>query len=498
MFFRYRYLPVTALLACSPGIWAQTAPAAQALPSAQLAQTTPADLPPAPSAVVRPLVLTGGVTVAREQPGVLPLRLDDAIQTALNDNAQLVLSVQNERAVNGQILTVANALLPNLNFKAYSQTQEINLAAQGLSRRELDSFAIPGFNPATFSTIVKVNTTDAEVTLSQTLFNVPAYFLYRAARKAAEVSNWATLSARGGVVLDTAELYLQVLADQAQVRNAAALVKQDELVFEHAQASLAAGVGIRLDVLRAQVELQSEEQELVRATNAAAKDKIQLNRAMGQPAGQAIDLVDTVPFAELEGVSLGDSMRIAEVKRKDLRSLEAQLEVASKTRKAVAFQRLPTLGVSGFYGVLGETTGLYHGVFTAEGELSIPVFEEGLLRGQREVAVSQEIALQHAIDAKRGDIEADIRGSLLDVESDSDLVKVARSNVELAQAALDDSIARFTAGIDDNLPVQRAQTSLVGAETREVQAELQYNVAKLTLARNTGVVETQYRQYLNR
>ena len=488
-------------MAAGAGMWAQAPLAGQVSSGGQaapVAQGSAGDLPAAPSAMVRPLVLPGGVMVAREQPDVVPLTLDNAIQAALNGNAQLVLSVQNERSVNGQILTVANALLPNLGFKAYTQAQEINLAAQGLSQRELDSFTIPGFNPASFSPIVKVNTTDAELTLSQQLFNVPAYFLYRAAQKAAEVANWATLSARGGVVLNTAELYLQVLADQAQVRNAAALVKQDELVFEHAQASLAAGVGIRLDVLRAQVELQSEQQELLRATNAAAKDKIRLNRTMGQPAGQAIDLVDTVPFAELEGVSLGDAMQIAEVKRKDLRSLEAQLEVASKTRKAVAYQRLPTLGVGGFYGVLGETTGLYHGVFAAEGQLNVPVFQEGLQRGQHEVAVSQEIALKHAIDAKRGDIESDIRGSLLDVESDADLVKVARSNVELSQAALDDSIARFTAGVDDNLPVQRAQASLVGAETREVQAELQYNVAKLTLARNTGVVETEYRRYLGR
>ena len=479
-----------ALAAVAGAAWAQTAGTAPNAPGNAL--------PAAPSAVVRPLVLTGGVTVPMEQPGVVQLTLDDAVQTALKGNAQIVVSNEQERSVRGNILTVGNALLPNLGFKAYTQAQEINLAAQGFRAQLLDSIKIPGFNSATFSTIVKVNTTDAELTLSQPIFNVPAYFLYRAAQKAAEAANWSTLSARGGVVLNTAGLYLQILADQAQVRNAEALVKQDELVFEHAQASLDAGVGIRLDVLRAQVELQNEQQELVRATNAAAKDKIRLNRAMGQPAGQAIDLVDTVPFAELEGVSLGEAMKIAEVKRKDLRGLEAQLEVASKTRKAVGYQRLPTLGVGGFYGVLGETTGLYHGVFAAEGQLNVPVFQEGLLRGQREVAQSQEIALQHAIDAKRGDIESDIRGSMLDVESDEELVKVARSSVELAQAALNDAIARFTAGVDDNLPVQRAQATLVGAQTREIQAELQYNTAKLQLARNTGVVETQYRQYLGR
>ena len=486
MFSRYHSLAGAALaaVACAHAC-AQTA-------------ASPNSLPPAPSAMARPLVLTTGVNVALEQPGAVQLTLDDAVATSLKGNAQLVLSVLQERNVQGNILTVGNALLPNLSFKAYSQAQEINLAGQGFKAATLNSIMIPGFNPANFSTIVKVNTTDAELTLSQQLFNVPAYYLYRAAQKAAEAANWSTLSVRGAVVLNAADLYLQILADQAQVRNADALVQQDELVLEHAQASLAAGVGIRLDVLRAQVELQNEQQEQVRAANAAAKDKIRLNRAMGQPAGQALNLVDSVPFAELEGVSLADAMNIAEVKRKDLRGLEAQLEVASKTRKAVGLQRLPTLGVGGFYGVLGETTGLYHGVFAAEGQLNVPVFQEGLLRGQREVAASQEIALQHAIDAKRVDIEADIRSSMLDVQSDEELVKVARSSVVLAQAALDDSIARFTAGVDDNLPVQRAQATLVGAETREVQAELQYNTAKLQLARNTGVVETQYKQYLGR
>jgi len=41
-----------------------------------------------------------------------------------------------------------------------------------------------------------------------------------------------------------------------------------------------------------------------------------------------------------------------------------------------------------------------------------------------------------------------------------------------------------------------AQATLVGAETQVVEAAFQYNYAKLGLARNTGVVETQYRQYL--
>jgi outer membrane protein TolC len=164
----------------------------------------------------------------------------------------------------------------------------------------------------------------------------------------------------------------------------------------------------------------------------------------------------------------------------------------------VKYERVPTLGFGGYYGLIGETTGAYHGNFVAEGQLSVPVFEEGELRGQKEVAVAQTRALRQQIESRRGSIEGEIRSAMLDVQSAAELVKVARSNVDLASEALSDATMRFTAGVDDNLPVERAQAALVGAQSQVIQAEFQYNYAKLTLARNTGVVETQYRDYLGR
>lgn len=465
---------------------------------AQAARQSGPDLPVAPSAIARPLQLAAGVQLGREQPGAVRLTLDDAIQIALKNNAGVALRGEQERFVRGEILTVGNVLAPNLQLTAYSRAQEINLAAMGFKP---NSVMIPGFTAA-IPQIVKVNTTDAQLSLSQQVFNAPAFFLFRAAEKAATAANWETLSERGGVVLAVGGYYLRTLADAAQVTNAEALLKQDEVVFEHARASRDAGVGINLDVLRAQVELQNEQQQLVRARNAVAKDKIQLNREMGQPAGQELDLVDAVPYGDFDASSTDEAIKaalaVAYVRRKDLRGLESQLTVAEETQKALKYERLPILGVGGFYGVLGETTGLYHGVFAAEGRLSIPVFREAEYRAQREVAQAQQIALRQQIAARKSQIEADIRSSLLDVQSAAERVKVSGSNVDLAAQALGDATLRFTTGVDDNLPVVRAQTALQGAQARMVQAQFELNYAKLTLARNTGVVETEYRRYLGR
>ena len=159
-------------------------------------------------------------------------------------------------------------------------------------------------------------------------------------------------------------------------------------------------------------------------------------------------------------------------------------------------ERLPSLAFDGYYGVLGETHGLYHGVFSAEGKVTFPIFQEGQLRGEREVADAQVTGLRQQIESLRVTIEQQIRSAMLDVQSSNELVKVARSNVDLATEELQQATDRFSAGVDDNLPVVQAQAVLADAQSRLVQTLYQYNQSKLQLARNTGVVESQYKIYL--
>lgn len=431
------------------------------------------------------------MVVARDTGAAMPLTLDQAIALGLKGNTEIVLRGQQERFVKGEILSVANALFPNLTATAYTQAQEVNLAAMGFKP---GSVRIPGFT-GTIPNIVKVNTTSAQLQVSQTLA-LPALYLYRAARKAGEAAGWATLSARGGVVLGVGGLYLRTLADEAQLRDVRARVRQDAAVFGQAKARRDAGVGINLDVLRAQVQLQAEQQAVIRDEATVRKDKIALNREMGQPAGQELDLVDAVPFGEFAAMPLEEAKALAYTRRKDLLGLQAQLAAAEGAEKAVKYERLPTVGFGGFYGVVGETTGLYHGVFAAQGRVNVPIFQRGTLHGQMEVASAQVRALRNQIASLKVGIEADLRASTLDVETARKLVDVARSNEALAAEEVGDATLRFGAGVDDSLPLVRAQTTLAGAEAQVVQAEFGYNYAKLVLARNTGVVETQYRDFL--
>lgn len=437
----------------------------------------------------------GGQRIELPTDGPLRLSLDDAIALGLERNVRLRYDRAKQMTVHGEELSVVNALLPALRATASTSAQEINLAALGFKPSSLPK--VPGFT-GSIPTIVKVNVTNVQLSAKQELFDVPAYELYRGARREAQVVDLDVLNSRGDLVFSVGSAYLKVLADQSSLTNAQAQERTAKTVFDQATARRQAGVGTSLDQLRAQVEFQQRQQGTIAADAQLSKDIIQLNRILGLPAGQKLELTDTAPFTELADMDLQRAKATAYLHRKDLLSLQGQVDVADRELRAVRYQRLPVVAFNGFYGVIGETTGLYHGVFTAEGTVKFPIFREAGQRGEEEQVHAQLTALQQRVSDLRVTIDAQIRSAMLDVQAAQQLVTVAQSNVELAQQELSDERDRFAAGVEDNLAVVDAQSSVTLAQAQLVSALFQYNVAKLSLARNTGVVESRYRTYLNK
>jgi outer membrane protein TolC len=439
--------------------------------------------------------LYGSVATAPVTATPIQLTLNDAVSRGLRHNLALLTQQQNQRIASGNTLSTFNALLPNLTAQAQTGTLSVDLASEGIKPALLSQL---GFSPGAIPNILKVNTTSAQLNLSQQLFNLPAIELYRAARVNIHVEDLNTLNTRGNVVLLVSTAYLQTLAAASQAQDQQALLRADDIALQQAQQRHAAGVATNLDELRARVQYQNQQQAVVKAQNAFAEDRIALSRMIGLAADQPIELTDTAPYADLALMPLADAVQLAHAHRKDYLALQAQLRSAELDRKAAQFERVPTLSVGGYYGVLGVTGGLYHGDFVASGTLNVPLFHEAKFRGDREVADAQLATLRARLADLEVAMESQLRASLLDVQATQQLVTVATSNLDLARQELSDSTDRFAAGVDDNLPVVQSQATLAAAQTQRVNALFQYNQAKLHLARNAGVVETQYQAYLGR
>jgi outer membrane protein TolC len=441
----------------------------------------------------------GSVTVVKATGGVKPLTLNEAIGMGIEHNLALIEAQQQELSAKAQTSESLQSLLPTITAQADSGAHSINLAALGFSASLIGKAAslFPDLNVSSIPTIVKVNVTDALVNYSQTLFSLSNIDSYRAAKANERAAYFSKQSSRGLVVLNVGNTYLQALALGAQVDNAKALLQADQVLLDQAVAEHQAGTAANLDELRARVQFQTQQQAVVSAEVNFAKAKIALNREIGLPAEQEIQLTDSAPYADLATMNIDEAKRMAYQSRQDYQGLQAQVRAAQLQRRAAKWERLPTLDFQGNYGVTGVTGGLYHGTFVAAGSLNLPVFEEAKFRGDSGVAAANLTNLTEQLASLKEQINAQLRDSILDVQTATELVRVAQSNVDLARKELEQTTDRFQAGVDDNLPVVQAQATLADAETTLVNTTSQHNQAKLGLARNLGIVDTQYATYVH-
>jgi outer membrane protein TolC len=440
----------------------------------------------------------GSVTAGPASPQVRQLSLDDAIRMGIEHNLALIEAQDQEKVVQAQALESLQPLLPDITAEAQTGAHVINLAAFGFSQSLLDSAAplFPGLNLFGFPTIIRVDTTIAQLNYSQSLVSLTSIEQRRAAKQSAVAAYFNTQSSRGLVVLNVGTAYLEALAAGAQVDDATSLLQADQLVLDQSIAQHQAGTAANLDELRARVQMQSQQQAVIAAENSFMKAKIALNRQIGLPAEQEIQLTDAAPYSELTAMNIEEAKTSAYQNRQDYQQMQAEVRAAELQEKAAKWERLPTLTFNGNYGVTGVTRGLYHGTFAATGTLKLPLFEEAQLRGDRDVAAANLSALRQRFASLKQDIDQQLRDSILDLQSTGELQRVARSNVDLAQQELEQTRERFAAGVDDNLPVVQAQATLASAESNLVDTTVKYNESKLGLARNLGIVDTQYRVFM--
>ncbi len=438
----------------------------------------------------------GSVQAVAATSDVKQLSLDDAIRLGIENNLAFTIAKENQKSAEAQKLQLANALLPNLSLHAEHGVHELDLAASGFNASLLPSFGIPPAEAAQFPLIVRVNSTIAQVNMTQALFTWAGWDVWKAAKANASAAYYNSQSSRGLVVLNVGTAYLQALAASAQVDYAQSLLKTDETLLYQAHEEHLAGTAANLDELRAKVQYQTQQQVVIADQDTFEKAKISLNRQIGLAPEQKIQLTDATPYADLAAMTIEDARKEAYASRQDFQSMRQQIRAARLERQAAKHERFPSINFDGNYGVTGVTGQVYHGTFTAEGTVSIPIFQEAKFRGDKDVAVAQIDELNSQFNDLTNKIDQQLRDSLLDLQSTAELVRVARSNVDLATTALEQSKERFEAGVDDNLPVVQAQSTLAQAQTQYVNTVYQYNQAKLGFARNLGIIDTQYKNFM--
>ncbi|MGH9698531.1 MAG: TolC family protein [Candidatus Acidiferrales bacterium] len=417
-------------------------------------------------------------------PGVLPLSLSDAIERGLKQNLGVLLSSQEIRAARGAKWKELSALLPQVTASPFVNVSQIDLAEYGFQFSGVPSVIGP------FSYF------DARAGLNQALFNWKAINKTRSAAENEKAAAYSYKDARDLVVLAVGYTYLRSIADQARIDTAGAEVKVAQALSDQASDQVKAGTSPSIDALRAQVELKTRQQQWIQAKNDFAIQKLTLARVIGLAPGQEFEITDKSPYQPLDGITLDEALARAYASRSDFQAAVASEKAAEYERKAAVAGYYPSLSLNADYGVAGAHPATdAHGVFDVRGTLTIPIFEGGRTHGEVLEAEAQLAQSRERVENLRSQIDSDVRTAMLNLESSSEEVAVARDNVDLAEQTLTQSRDRFSAGVTDTVEVVQAEEQVASAHENYISSLYNYNYAKISLARALGAAEQSVKEY---
>ena len=214
----------------------------------------------------------------------LALSLRDAIQRGLRYNLGILTNRDIADTVKAERRRTLSTLLPNLSVGATQTSQQMDLVAFGLN--------VPGFP----TVVGPFGYQNVRAYLEQTVYDRTSLKNLKSAGESQKAAELTAEDARNLVVQAVSNAYLAVITDSARVDAIQAELNTAQALFDRASDQKRAGTVAGIDVLRADVQRQTEQQRLLAQKNQVEKDKLTLARAIGLPAGQQFGVTDLLPF----------------------------------------------------------------------------------------------------------------------------------------------------------------------------------------------------------
>ena len=411
-------------------------------------------------------------------PGPLQLSLKQAVQLALKQNPQRVIAhlLVFESDRNRDI--ALSALLPQAHIEGQGSINQYNF--QSIERAPKRSPAGP------FQVI------EAGPAFSQTILNFPLIRGYQIGREGTRQARADEQTTRETVVNTVVDQYLFILRALATRDAAMARVALAQRLYEQATELQKTGIGLNIDTVRANVELQNERQNLIDAETLTHTTKYGLAELLDLPRDQDLEVTDRLDFYDLPVLDKELLLNQALTARPEIRSLNSQKRIAELTTDSAREQRLPQLDFSGFWLYQGSRFNNGIPAYTYAVSLQFPLFTGGRIRAEEARAKLEEQRVAEIRRQLEAQIVDQVKSALDQLTAARNSVEVADLGYKLAQEEVAQAQRRFQAGVTTNVEVITAQDALARASDNQIAALFQFNLSRASLARATGEIEAMY------
>jgi len=438
-------------------------------------------------AVAAGCLLTNTTTLEAQSSAPPAMTLGGAARMAAERSASTAAARARSSQADARVAQSRAALLPNLSTSAQYGTRSYNTASLGLEFPSSASTPAP-FNPDG-EVQGPVRSIDVRARITQNVLDVPSLLNWRATATDADAAHFRADASADDAAERGANAYLKVLRAEARITARQADSSLAAELLDIAKQQLAAGVGISLDVTRAESQLADSRARLIQTRGDRDRAVLQLRHELNLPDAAPLVIGDSLRAPAASDVMAREEEIIANAlsNRADFKAARASSEGARTHVKAAMAERLPSISLYADHGSNGKETERMLGTYSYGVQVSLPIFDglrmESKNSEERARALEAEVT---ARDTKR-QVETDVRTAMISVSSAREEVTAAQARLVLAEQEVNQARERFRQGVSGNADVITASMTLNSARDLVIDALTSYHQARVSLASAQGM-----------
>lgn len=409
------------------------------------------------------------------------LKLEDAVKIALENNYEIKIAKNNLKIDETNSTAGNSGMLPNVNATLTNNNSILNTSqtqADGTER--------------TLDNARNLNLTYG-IGLDWTIFDGMKMFARREQLKVLQKQGEAELKlAVVTKISDVYATYFDLVQQQQQIKalDTAIVISNQRLTT--AQNRYSIGKAAKLEVLNAQVDLNTDVSSRLKQLDLYQNAKIRLNEILAREI--AADFIVEDKMAIDESLNFTDLKTLAEKQNPQLQAQILEKNNVELQLKQVKAGRYPTVKLNSGYnfthteaslGFLTQSSsrGLVYGI-----NASVPIFSGFNQNRNEKVAKLQVDNADFVLNQQKNALQSQLAMAFQSFKTNLELSKVEEKNTEIAKQNLDITQAKFKIGTITPIEYRTAQLNYVQALVRYSNAQFQTKLYEISLKELSGTL----------